>query len=124
MLREAAALGFGGMFVREDVGGSTLSREDGVLIFEALSAACPSTTAYLSIHNMCAWMLDSFGSAEQRDRYLPRLCRSVQCVHPPHTLQLPYPMPTLTRIVDLPSADGESVAAMPQRRDLRLVLPD
>lgn len=54
VLREAAALGFGGVYVRDDVGGSGLSRVDAAVIFEALSTADVSTTAYISIHNMCA----------------------------------------------------------------------
>jgi alkylation response protein AidB-like acyl-CoA dehydrogenase len=72
-LREAAALGFAGIYVGEDVGGSGLSRLDAALIFEELAAADPSTAAYLSIHNMASWMIDRFGSAEQRGRFLPQL---------------------------------------------------
>src|SRR5512143_4280245 len=60
-LREAAALGFGGIYVRDDVGGSGLTRFDAALIMEELAAACPSTAAYISIHNMAAWMIDGFG---------------------------------------------------------------
>ncbi|MEI7951758.1 MAG: acyl-CoA dehydrogenase family protein, partial [Synechococcaceae cyanobacterium ELA182] len=74
VLREAAALGFGGIYVREDVGGSGLSRFDAALIMEELAAACPSTAAYISIHNMAAWMIDGFGDDEQRKRFLPKLC--------------------------------------------------
>jgi len=73
-LREAAALGFGGIYVKEDVGGSGLSRMDAALIMEELAAACPSTAAYISIHNMAAWMIDGFGDDEQRRRFLPKLC--------------------------------------------------
>ncbi len=73
-LRAAAALGFGGIYVRDDVGGSALSRFDAALIMEELSAACPSTAAFISIHNMAAWMIDAFGDAEQRGRFLPKLC--------------------------------------------------
>jgi alkylation response protein AidB-like acyl-CoA dehydrogenase len=73
-LREAAALGFGGIYVRDDVGGSALSRFDAALIMEELSAACPSTAAYISIHNMAAWMIDAFADAQQRRRFLPKLC--------------------------------------------------
>lgn len=73
-LREAAALGFGGIYVRDDVGGSGLSRLDAAIIFEELAAGCTSTAAYISIHNMAAWMIDRFGSEEQRRRYLPGLC--------------------------------------------------
>ena len=73
-LREAAALGFGGIYVRDDVGGSGLSRFDAALIMEELAAACPSTAAYISIHNMAAWMIDGFGDDEQRRRFLPKLC--------------------------------------------------
>ncbi len=73
-LREAAALGFGGIYVAADVGGSALSRLDAVLIFEELAQGCPSTAAYLSIHNMVAWMIDAYGSSELRRRFLPDLC--------------------------------------------------
>ena len=74
-LRAAAALGFGGIYVREDFGGSGLSRLDAALIFEELAAACPSTAAFLSIHNMAAWMIDRFGAEAQRRKFLPALCR-------------------------------------------------
>ncbi|MBL8588933.1 MAG: isobutyryl-CoA dehydrogenase [Methylobacteriaceae bacterium] len=73
-LREAAALGMAGVYVREDVGGSGLTRLDAALIFEALATGCPTVSAYISIHNMCAWMIDAFGSPEQRARWLPALC--------------------------------------------------
>ena len=74
VMREAAALGMGGVYVREDVGGSGLSRLDAALIFEALAEGCPTVSAYISIHNMSAWMIDRYGSQEQRSRWLPRLC--------------------------------------------------
>jgi alkylation response protein AidB-like acyl-CoA dehydrogenase len=74
VLREAAALGMGGVYIRDDVGGSGLTRLDATLIFEALSTACPSVAAYISIHNMCAWMIDNFGSDAQRHAWLPKLC--------------------------------------------------
>jgi len=73
-LREAAKLGFGGIYVAADVGGSALSRLDAVLIFEELAQGCPSTAAYISIHNMVAWMIDAYGSTELRLRVLPDLC--------------------------------------------------
>ena len=73
-LREAAALGFAALYVREDVGGSALSRLDAALLFEELSAACTPTAAYLSIHNMVSWMIDTFGDEAQRQRWLPDLC--------------------------------------------------
>ena len=60
-LRKAAALGFGGIYVKEDVGGSALTRLDAALIFEELAQGCTSTAAYISIHNMAAWMIDAFG---------------------------------------------------------------
>jgi alkylation response protein AidB-like acyl-CoA dehydrogenase len=72
-LRHAAALGLGGIYCREDVGGSALTRLDAVIVFEALSAGCASTAAYLSIHNMAAWMIDRFGDDAQRRRLLPKL---------------------------------------------------
>jgi alkylation response protein AidB-like acyl-CoA dehydrogenase len=72
-LREAAALGFAGIYVNSDVGGSEMSRLDAAIIFEELSAGCTSTAAYISIHNMASWMIDRFGNDEQRKRLLPNL---------------------------------------------------
>ncbi len=72
-LRRAAALGFAGIYVRDQFGGSGLARLDAALIFEELATACVSTAAYLSIHNMAAWMIDRFGNEAQRARFLPRL---------------------------------------------------
>jgi alkylation response protein AidB-like acyl-CoA dehydrogenase len=72
-LREAAALGFAGIYVKSDVGGSEMSRLDAAIIFEELSAGCTSTAAYISIHNMASWMIDRFGNDEQRKRLLPKL---------------------------------------------------
>eukprot|EP01118_Nematostelium_gracile_P016618 TRINITY_DN6927_c0_g1_i1.p1 TRINITY_DN6927_c0_g1~~TRINITY_DN6927_c0_g1_i1.p1 ORF type:complete len:424 (+),score=106.29 TRINITY_DN6927_c0_g1_i1:163-1272(+) len=72
-LREAAEMGFGGIYTREDVGGSGLKRIDAAIIFEALSTACVSTTAYISIHNMCCGLIDSFGSDTMRQKFLPQL---------------------------------------------------
>src|SRR6202040_3563746 len=65
-LRAAASLGFAGIYVGDGFGGSGLSRLDATIIFEELAAACVSTAAYLSIHNMAAWMIDRFGNGEQR----------------------------------------------------------
>jgi hypothetical protein len=73
-LRKAAALGFAGIYVREEVGGSGLTRLDAALIFEELAKGCTSTAAYISIHNMVGWMIDRFGSDELRQRYVPDLC--------------------------------------------------
>ena len=75
MLREAAALGFGGIYINEDVGGSGLSRLDASLVFEALAAGDVSSAAFLSIHNMASWMIDAFGSDALRQKYLPRLTK-------------------------------------------------
>ena len=72
-LQELAGLGFGGIYVREDVGGSGLSRLDAALIFEELARGCVSTAAFLSIHNMCAWMIDTFGDEAQRQRFVPAM---------------------------------------------------
>lgn len=69
-----AELGFGGLYVDETYGGSALSRLDGTLVFEALAMACPSVGSFLSIHNMCGGMLNSFGSDALKDKYLPALC--------------------------------------------------
>src|ERR1700751_1354107 len=73
VLREAAELGMAAIYCRDDVGGSGLRRLDGVLIFEQLAIADPTTAAFLSIHNMCAWMIDTFGTDEQRKEWIPRL---------------------------------------------------
>jgi alkylation response protein AidB-like acyl-CoA dehydrogenase len=72
-IKSAAELGLAGLYVREDVGGSGLSRFDAVLVFEQLSMGCISTAAYISIHNMCCWMIDNFGSDAIRKEWLPRL---------------------------------------------------
>jgi len=72
-LRAAAALGFAAIYTGDEHGGSGLGRLDAALIFEELARACPSTAAYLSIHNMVAWMVDRFGDDVQRARFLPRL---------------------------------------------------
>jgi alkylation response protein AidB-like acyl-CoA dehydrogenase len=73
VFRGAGPLGLGGIYVREDAGGSGLGRLEAVLVFEALARACPGFSAFLSIHNMAAWMIDRFGSEEQRRRFLPKL---------------------------------------------------
>ncbi|WP_338772456.1 acyl-CoA dehydrogenase family protein [Nocardia vulneris] len=73
VLRKAGPLGLGGIYVREDVGGSGLRRLDAVRIFEQLATGCPAIAAYISIHNMATWMIDRYGDAAQRARWLPRL---------------------------------------------------
>jgi alkylation response protein AidB-like acyl-CoA dehydrogenase len=73
VLKDAAALGLAAIYVREENGGSGLTRLDAALIFEALSMACPSVAAFLSIHNMCAWMIDRFGDEATRERWLAPL---------------------------------------------------
>ncbi len=72
-LRQAAELGFAGIYVRDDVGGVGLGRLESTIIFEELAAACPSTAAFISIHNMASWMIDNWGTEEQRQKWLPRL---------------------------------------------------
>ncbi|MHA1164830.1 MAG: acyl-CoA dehydrogenase family protein [Alphaproteobacteria bacterium] len=74
VLRSTAELGMAGAYVGGEHGGSGLSRLDATLIFEGLSYGCPSIAAFLSIHNMCAWMIDSFGSQDQRAHWVPKLC--------------------------------------------------
>lgn len=73
-LRKAAALGLAAIYVAEDVGGAGLGRLEAALVFEELARGCTSTAAYLSIHNMVAWMIDAQGDPEQRRRFLPDLC--------------------------------------------------
>ena len=108
-LREAAKLGFGGIYVAADVGGSALSRLDAVLIFEELAQGCPSTSAYVSIHNMVAWMVDAYGSSELRRRFLPELCSmakfSSYCLTEPNS-----------------GSDAASLTTRAQRRDDHYVL--
>lgn len=72
-LRRAGELGLGGIYVREDVGGSALSRADAVAIFEELAVGDPAIAAYVTIHNMVAWMIDTYGSDAQRQEWLPML---------------------------------------------------
>src|SRR5215210_5340663 len=72
-IREAAALGFGSIYVSEESGGIGLGRLDAALIMEAMAYGCPSTSAFISIHNMASWMIDRFGSDEVKAKYLPSL---------------------------------------------------
>ncbi len=72
-MRAAAALGMGGVYIREDVGGSGLTRLDSALIFEAMATGCPAVAAFISIHNMASWMIDTWGSESQRTQWLPKL---------------------------------------------------
>ena len=74
VLRKAAELGFAGLYVQEDVGGSALGRLDASIVFEQLAYGDVTTAAFISIHNMASWMIDRFGSDDLRRKYLPRLC--------------------------------------------------
>jgi alkylation response protein AidB-like acyl-CoA dehydrogenase len=74
VVRSVGELGLAAIYVGEDVGGSGLGRLDAALIFEALAYGCPSIAAFISIHNMCAWMIDRFGTPDQRTRWLPKMC--------------------------------------------------
>ena len=73
VIKEAAALGMAGIYVREDVGGSGLTRLDAALIMEQLATGCPAVSAYISIHNMVSWMIDKYGSEDLRQLWLPQL---------------------------------------------------
>jgi len=73
VMRKAAELGFAGLYVQEDVGGSALSRLDASIVFEQLAYGDVTTAAFISIHNMASWMIDRFGADELRRRYLPKL---------------------------------------------------
>lgn len=73
VIKEAASLGMAGIYVREDMGGSGLTRLDAALIMEQLATGCPAVSAYISIHNMVSWMIDKFGSEDLRQNWLPRL---------------------------------------------------
>lgn len=74
-MRAAAELGMGGIYCQEEFGGSGLTRFDAALIFEALAQGCPTVSAFISIHNMATWMVDRYGTNEQRERWVPGLCR-------------------------------------------------
>lgn len=71
VIKEAADYGFAGIYVRDDIGGVGLGRLEASLIFEALATGCVGTSAYISIHNMVAWMIDNYGNEEQRKKFLP-----------------------------------------------------
>ncbi|MCT1448631.1 acyl-CoA dehydrogenase family protein [Brevibacterium casei] len=70
VIKRSADLGMGGIYVREESGGTGMGRMDAALIFEAMSTGCPSVAAYISIHNMVAWMIDKYGNEEQKEKYL------------------------------------------------------
>ncbi|MGJ8527362.1 acyl-CoA dehydrogenase family protein [Maritalea sp.] len=73
VIKKTAELGMAGIYTRDDIGGSDLTRLDAALIFEALSHGCPATASFLSIHNMCSWMIDRFGAEEMRQKWGPKL---------------------------------------------------
>src|SRR5918997_3950533 len=73
VIREAAELGFGAIYVSEESGGIGLGRLEAALIMEAMAYGCPSTSAFISIHNMASWMIDRFGSAAVKQKYLPAM---------------------------------------------------
>lgn len=73
VLAQAGELGMGGIYAKEEFGGSGLTRSDAVLIFEELAKADPTVSAYISIHNMVVWMIDTFGSLELRKEWIPQL---------------------------------------------------
>jgi alkylation response protein AidB-like acyl-CoA dehydrogenase len=75
VIRSSARLGFGGISVAEDIGGSALSRLEGVLIYDGLATACPCIAGYFSVHNMVASVIDRFGNEQQRKQWLPRMCQ-------------------------------------------------
>ncbi|MCU1480641.1 MAG: acyl-CoA dehydrogenase [Subtercola sp.] len=78
VLKQAGELGLGGIYTREDVGGAGLTRSDAVLIFEELARGDTTIAAYISIHNMVVWMIDTFGNDEQRHRWVPELASMQQ----------------------------------------------
>ena len=83
VIRETAELGMGGVYVREDVGGSGLTRLDAAVTFEALATGCVDVSAFITIHNMAAWMIDTFGSDEQRSAAFSPIC--ARCERSPPT---------------------------------------
>ena len=91
--KAAGELGFGAIYVSEESGGTGLGRLEAALIMEAMAYGCPATSAFISIHNMAAWMIDCFGSAELKARYLPDLV-SMQKIA---AQKLTSPEPALSR---------------------------
>jgi alkylation response protein AidB-like acyl-CoA dehydrogenase len=73
VIKQTAELGMGGLYIKEDVGGSALSRLDSLVVFEALAQGCPALSAFISIHNMAGWMIDTYGNEEQRAYWMPQL---------------------------------------------------
>jgi len=73
VMREAASLGFAAVYTSPDFGGTGMGRLEASLIFEALATGCASTSAFMTIHNMCTWIVDSFGSQELKEKYIPQL---------------------------------------------------
>lgn len=73
VVRQAGELGFGAIYISEEMGGINLGRLESALIFEAMSYGCPSTAAFISVHNMATWIIDKFGGDEIRQRYVPQL---------------------------------------------------
>jgi len=73
VVQAAGELGFGAIYVSEESGGIALGRLEAALIMEAMAYGCPATSAYVSIHNMASWMIDRYGSAEVKTRFLPKL---------------------------------------------------
>src|SRR5919107_2623813 len=72
-IRQAAELGFGAIYVSEESGGIGLGRLEAALIMEAMAYGDPSTSAFISIHNMASWMIDRYGSAAVKEKYLPSM---------------------------------------------------
>ena len=75
VLKEAGELGFGSLYVNDADGGSGLSRLDSTLVFEALAMACPSVSSFISIHNMCAWMISQYGNQHVKEKFLHPMIR-------------------------------------------------
>ena len=75
VIKKSAEMGFCSLYLKEDLGGMACSRLDTAIIFEELAKACPSTTAYISIHNMVAWMIDEFGSESLRKEFVPKMAK-------------------------------------------------
>ena len=76
-IRQAAGLGFGSIYVSEESGGIGLGRLEAALIMEAMAYGCPSTSAFISIHNMASWMIDRFGGGAVKGKYLPAMVTMV-----------------------------------------------
>jgi alkylation response protein AidB-like acyl-CoA dehydrogenase len=120
--KKCADLGFAGIFVKDDVGGTGLTRVDTTVIIEALATGCVGTTAMLTIHNMCAGMIDKFGNEAQRAQFLPGMCKldlkASYCLTEPGLLSLVNPEGFCCSNMVVCLGSGSDASSLTTRADL------